>query len=177
MSSITTLPSVWKAWTNPRICLYHGTIDEYANQIKSAGVRVARGKPDTDFGQGFYTTTWLETANEWSEQKAAAKDGALAAVVKLSLTREALSKLHSMAFVRATIDATDYWSFVSSCRNQQAHMPASQDWYDVVYGPVAQNWRRPEISRVWPNYDQISFHTPTAESILNDPNLCLVEVI
>jgi len=177
MASSIALPSRWAPWNNQPIHLYHGTSKDYADQIVADGIRVELGDPYTDFGQGFYTTTWLQEATEWSVKKAAARATTVPAVVKFTLDREALSKLCSVAFIRASTDAVDYWSFVSSCRNLQPHKPASKGWYDIVYGPVARTWGSPTIARVWPGYDQISFHTPAAEAVLNDQTLCTINVI
>jgi hypothetical protein len=44
-------------WINQDLALYHGTIATFASAIVAAGVRVSLGKPNTDFGPGFYTTT------------------------------------------------------------------------------------------------------------------------
>ncbi len=46
-------------WNNPKIELFHGTVHDAAAAIKRDGVDPARGRPNTDFGRGFYTTTRL----------------------------------------------------------------------------------------------------------------------
>ena len=81
----------------------------------------AKTRPNTDFGQGFYTTTWLSQAQEWAEQKAATV-GKQPAVVKLTLDRLALRSLKSLAFVRGSLDAEDltpnasYGGYSGVCR-------------------------------------------------------------
>jgi len=48
-------------WTNARVTLYHGTVQAFTPSLQ-AGIDPGQGRRRTDFGQGFYTTTWLEQA-------------------------------------------------------------------------------------------------------------------
>jgi uncharacterized protein DUF3990 len=151
-------------WTNQDIVLFHGTIDSFAPNILKA-VDVTKGKPDKDFGVGFYTTTILAQALKWAAQIAATKSGSTAAVIQFSVSREELARLQVLAFVNGDDRADDYWSFVHHCRRGATdHGRPNAGYYDAVYGPVSAFWNQ---SVFMPNADQISFHTKTAESVLN----------
>jgi hypothetical protein len=47
---------------------YHGTTDNYAANIRAKGIDLSRGRPDLDFGQGFYTTQSRSHASARAEQ-------------------------------------------------------------------------------------------------------------
>src|SRR5947209_3085513 len=87
-----------RAWTNQEIVLFHGTIDLFASSIL-AGIRVAKGKPYTDFGPGFYTTTIYDQAHHWAAQMAASRPGSAAAVIQIKIPRENLAALETLAFI------------------------------------------------------------------------------
>ena len=153
-------------WTNQDIVLYHGTVDRFVLPLTSGGVVSSIGKPGTDFGPGFYTTTVLTQAQMWAYQLSASRAGTAPAVVEFTISREALATLQTLAFVRGDFQAEDFWSFVHHCRKgatDHGRIPP-QRYYDVVYGPVAAFWnQRMTIAAA----DQISFHTPAADTLLN----------
>jgi len=155
-------------WTNQDIVLYHGTLDKYVAAIK-AGICVSLGKRFTDFGPGFYTTTWLRQAKMWAAEIAATTPHDKPAVVRITIRREKLARLDTLAFVRGDFDARHFWSFVHSCRKgaKDHRRPGPSPFYDVVYGPVASFWNQRLIIA---NADQLSFHTKAAEKVLNDPS-------
>jgi hypothetical protein len=153
------------AWSNQDIVLYHGTVDSYAAAIV-AGVRVSLGKPRTDFGPGFYTTTVISQAHTWAAEIAATRPSTSAAVIEITVLREALASLETLAFVRGHKDADDFWSFVHYCRKGATDhgRPNYPHYFDIVYGPVASKWNQRLIIA---DADQISFHTTKAEIVLN----------
>jgi len=168
------MASSWPDWQNPDIVLYHGTLAKDAGNIQQNGVDLSHCRPDKDFGRGFYTTTLLAQAVAFADTKSANNTGSSAAVIKFTVNRIALAKLKSLAFIRGTVDpaspannAIDYWSFVAHCRRGDRSHPVTDEDYDVVYGPVARTWFGPARSRTEPGWDQISFHTKAAASILN----------
>jgi hypothetical protein len=59
----------------------------------------------------------------------------------------------------------DYWEFVDHCRAGNAYHRIAGDNYDVVFGPVARNWRR-RIAHS--RYDQLSFHADISRAVLQD---------
>lgn len=153
-------------WTNQDLVLYHGTIDTHAASLV-AGVSLAHCTARTDFGKGFYTTTLLRQAQSWAWLLAQRRPGAKPVVIKFTLSRNALSGLQAVWFVRGDFNATDFWSLVCYCHTgspphaRTSPMPAE---YDLVVGPVSASWRqRLALSGV----DQISFHTSGAVSVLN----------
>jgi hypothetical protein len=171
------LPHGWNEWDNSPIVLFHGTTASGAASILSA-IDVAIGEPDKDFGRGFYTTTLRSQASEWAERKAiTSRVEQLPAIVKLTLDRVALSGLNHLGFVRKGYDAVDFWRFVFHCRQEGSHIPDQESYYDVVYGPVAEIWFDPPHRSTFPRFDQISFHTVKAQTLLNDSMLCQKELI
>jgi hypothetical protein len=160
------------AWTNASLTLYHGTLLHHAQAIQRQGVNPALGRPGTDFGPGFYTTTSLRQARSWAWLMASTSSAsAQAAVVVLEIDRNILASLETLAFVRGDYDADDYWSLVFHCRagaGHHGHNTASSGFYDVVYGPVAAFWmQRVSMS----DSDQISFHTTKSAAGLRARNI------
>jgi hypothetical protein len=105
-------------------------------------------------------------AHPWAAQIAATKPNATAAVIELAIPREELAALQSLAFARGDFDADDFRSLIHHCRAGATDhgRPAPNPKYDVVYGPVAAFWNQRMIIA---DADQISFHTPAAEAVLN----------
>jgi Protein of unknown function (DUF3990) len=164
--------TTWPAWDNPRVELFHGTIQPFATSIAVDGIDINRGQPGSDFGPGFYTTTWRSQAEVWA-QIVAAEKAMEPAVVRVTLDRHTLRLFKHLAFIRGDTTAVDYWSFVYHCRYRVGAAPITGDVYDVVYGPFAV----PLGDRVVPGWDQISFHGPTAQKLLLDRNICSIEVM
>jgi hypothetical protein len=152
-------------WTNQPLLLYHGTIEPHAHSIRSC-VDVNYSKPKTDFGRGFYTTTWQLQATSWAK-KLGDRLGKRPAVVEFRINRSELAALSVLCFVRGHADAQDFWNFVWTCRTTTMYSRAHNvnGWYDVVFGPVATTWKRRTVIR---DYDQVSFHTQEAIALLNN---------
>jgi hypothetical protein len=171
-----TSQSAWPPWTNQEIVLYHGTLLQHATKIAQHGVDTSFGAPNRDFGRGFYTTTWLDQAQDWAESRASEENFA-SVIVRLTLGRLELRRLNSLAFVRGARGAQDFWSFVSHCRQKNQGARATHQYYDVVYGPVAKDWKGPRTAKVFRDFDQISFHGIDAQNLLRDPHKCKVEIL
>jgi hypothetical protein len=119
---------------------------------------VARGRHNTDFGQGFYLTTYDHQAAQWANGKVRrhlrATGARLRAVVlSFSIDRDLLATADTLAFVAAT---ADYWDLVHDCRlGFGSHRrPGTKTNYDVVYGPVSL-WRQELVIH---DSDQMSIH-------------------
>ncbi len=167
------------AWTNGRITLYHGTDDIAAAAISKPGnpmnhgISLARCRPNTDFGLGFYTTTRLSQAKSWANlrykrgsQKKNGPYPTCAVVLSFKVDRDDLAYMHSMSFVREGTAAGDFWSFVRYCRNgNKPHLFNGTSDYDVIYGLVTL-WPQTLIVN---DCDQVSFHTQHALGILPVP--------
>jgi hypothetical protein len=135
-------------------------------EIVRDGVRVERGRSGTDFGPGFYTTADRTQAAQWAEDLAD-RTGEAAVVAWAELDRDQLALLECLYFVRGHESAVDFWSFVHHCRRgarTHRRAGAAKAMYDVVVGPVSRNYRR---RAAYENMDQISFHTPAAQAVLN----------
>jgi len=163
----------WPHWNNPRITLYHGTVQTSAQAILRNGIDVACGNPNADFGPGFYTTTNRTQAQERSMFLAAVRTHAKPALVQLTIDRFALRELRSLVFVGETVD---FWSFVATCRDSSIPNKVRTD-YDVVYGPVAKKWFGVGKSAVHNGWDQISFHGASGSKLIQNERCCKVEVL
>ena len=154
----------WNTWTNQPLLLYHGTIQRYERSILS-GVELKRPGLYTDFGPGFYTTTWIQQATEWAIRKAL-ELGDHPSVIEFTVSRRDIAALSSLWFVRGQSDAEDYWRLVRTYRKRNAYLSPhnGESWYDVVIGPVSASWKRRTVK---PAHDQVSFHTPMAVALLN----------
>jgi Protein of unknown function (DUF3990) len=152
-------------WINQDIIVYHGTVDTFAAAIVSGPIVVGRGKPNTDFGPGFYTTTLKRQAHMWAAQISATRPGTSPAVIEITINRLSLAGLDTLSFVRGDFDADDYWSLIHHCRKGALDHGRAlpRPYYDVVYGPVAAFWNQRMIIA---DADQISFHTSIAEAVL-----------
>jgi hypothetical protein len=136
--------------------------------IQTLGVNPRKGRPRTDFGPGFYTTTVEGQAKSWAWVIAAANAvggtlGSAGAVVRLEVDRDALAGLESIGFIRGDYDAEDFWSLVFHCRGGAlGHARPAAAYYDVAYGPVASFWMQRNVMN---GRDQISFHASTCMPI------------
>lgn len=150
-------------WTNPELRLYHGTLRKHVKSIES-GINLAKCDDGTDFGLGFYTTTSRSQAISFATSKVG-YEGNSAAVIEFTVNRDALAALDSLWFVRSARNADEFWALVTACRKNGETNRGEQDWYDIVIGPVARRFQK---RTYWPQYDQISFHTPNAVRLLDN---------
>lgn len=153
-------------WTNGPLTLYHGTVLTHSLEIVRDGVRVDRGRAGTDFGRGFYATADRDQALRWAARRAGLA-GDRAVVAFAAFSRDLLASLECLFFVRGHEGAEDFWSFVTHCRGgHETHGRASGagSMYDIVVGPVTRNYKQ---RIAYEEMDQIGFHTPWAEAVLN----------
>ena len=170
-------------WTNAPMALYHGanTHSLPSNPTNPTGAitlynnyggltpTVAGGRPDTDFGRGFYTTTYLHQAKQWANAGVellvarSLPTKSKAVVLRYDIDRDVLAGLDVLAFAR---DTSDFYELVNHCRTVAAsgggavppHGRTSGRPYDIVYGPVSLGRQQLCIK----DADQISFHTSAA---------------
>jgi hypothetical protein len=128
------------SWSNQDIVVYHCTVDTFAAAIVSGPILVGRGKPNTDFGPGFYTTTLRPQAHMWAAQISATRPGTNPAVIKITIDRISLARLETIAFVRGDFNADDYWSLVHHCRKARSTMAVSRRIRITMSSMV--RWRR-----------------------------------
>ena len=154
------------SWLNQDIIVYHGTVDTFATAIVSGPILVSLGKPCTDFGPGFYTTTLKRQAQMWAAQISASRRGTNPAVIEITIKRLSLASLETVAFVRGDFDADDYWSLIHHCRKGAFHhgRPAPPS---VLRCGLRPRGRILEPENDWSDADQISFYTASAERLLN----------
>ena len=162
-------------WFDKRLTVYHGCHEDQIGRLLPSGrnsIDLTAGRVGLDFGQGFYTTTNPGQAATWANKRQKELNHGRAAVVSWVVSRDELARLDSLAFTSYRQNG-DFFPFVEHCRNGAAShgRPDPRPNFDVVYGPVVL-WQFEEIED---NYftvgdmDQISFHTPEVNRILQDP--------
>jgi hypothetical protein len=146
--------------------VYHGSL----NRVKKPNVD--RGRPNTDFGKGFYATTNFEQAKRWAinKQKTIGKEAK--AIVNTYEVDDNLLNDERYNIKKFDSPNGEWLSFVISCRRFVPHQ------YDLVFGAVANDkiyatitlyesqilTAEETVARLKVNeyYNQISFHTNEA---------------
>ncbi|OXM72814.1 MULTISPECIES: DUF3990 domain-containing protein [Amycolatopsis] len=112
------------------IDLYHGTTATDAHKVRANGINHRAGRPDLDFGQGFYTTRDPKQAVDWAIRQAN-RDKDVPAVLHFRVPVFELEALTSRTFV----EADDAWrEFTLHHRSGGA-----LHHYDMVEGPMVGN--------------------------------------
>lgn len=144
--------------------VYHGSTQSVKNPI------VERGRPSTDFGKGFYTTTNIEQAHSWARIRQKSAGGEAKAIVSIYETDDDLLDNKRYDTLRFTAPDELWLTFVMGCRASKPHS------HDMVFGAVANDKiyetlelyaggvldMQETVARLKINefYNQISFHTP-----------------
>ena len=126
------------------------------------------GRPNADFGKGFYTTSNYEQAVRWAHIKQE-REVSRRAIVSVYEFDETLLDREDVN-IRRFIGADESWLyFVTDCRKSRRHN------YDLVQGPVANDKVFTTVNlfesgvlsanaailqlKAYKTYDQLSFHT------------------
>jgi hypothetical protein len=165
-------------WTLPggslkNLVLYHGTDNSVpgtagmrANTRINFTANLARCSPNTEFGQGFYTTTSEHQARQWANAKYVSNPARVnALLLRFEVDRNWLAAMETLFFVRPT---GDFWDLVDDCHlgfRPHQRPPPNNPPFDVVCGPVSL-WPRVHIIQ---DCDQVSFHTQRAVHGLGNP--------
>lgn len=114
--------------------LYHGSNVEVSNpQILESDRRL-------DFGKGFYLTSSYEQAKRWAELTVKRRETGKATVSVFDFDENSVSDLKILHFTQAQKEWLEY---VTMNRKNQT---ISNDDYDIVIGPVANDRTMPVIS-------------------------------
>ena len=151
------------------IRLYHGS----TVAVRKPSLRP--GRPNADFGKGFYTTSVMEQAERWAHIKQE-REGAAHAVVSVYEFDETLLDDADLNIRRFTGADEPWLLFVTACRKSHPHD------YDLVQGPVANDKVFTTVNlfesgvlsaeaailqlKAYKTYDQLSFHTERVISSL-----------
>lgn len=152
------------------IRLYHGS----TVAVRKPSLRP--GRPNADFGKGFYTTSNLEQAVRWAHIKQE-REEAERAVVSIYEFDESLLENPDL-IIRQFTGADEPWLyFVTDCRKSRPHE------FDLVQGPVANDKVFTTVNlfesgvlsaeaailqlKAYKTYDQLSFHTARVIKTLN----------
>ena len=151
--------------------LYHGSIVS----VKNPNLR--QGRPNTDYGKGFYTTVDFDQAVRWARIRRDRVGGGKAVVSVYEVDDDILQKkdFRIMEYNGATKEWLDF--VVANRRYAPLHD------YDIVLGPVANDnlyatislYENGELSaeaavvqlKTHILFNQVSFHTERALSQLN----------
>lgn len=142
--------------------LYHGS----TVTVRKPSLRT--GRPNADFGKGFYTTSNPEQAERWAHIKQE-REGAARAVVSVYEFDESLLDNADLK-IRKFNGADEAWLyFVADCRKSRVHD------FDLVQGPVANDKVFTTVNlfesgvlsaeaailqlKAYKTYDQLSFHS------------------
>ena len=154
----------------PKIKLYHGAFSPVDKP------NIEQGRPSTDFGKGFYTTTNFEQAKRWALHKQKnAKEEVKAIVNTYEVDDDILD--NDIYRVKKFDNPNEEWlSFVINCRKSMLHD------YEIVFGAVANDkiyttitlyesqilTAAETIARLKVNeyFNQISFHSQEAANEL-----------
>ena len=151
------------------IKLYHGS----TVSVRKPSFRP--GRPNADFGKGFYTTSNYEQAVRWAHIKREREDAERAVVSVYEFDESLLDKADWS--IRRFTGADEPWLlFVADCRKSRPHD------YDVVQGPVANDKVFTTVNlfesgilsaeaailqlKAYKTYDQLSFHSAQSISTL-----------
>ena len=143
--------------------LYHGSTVAVKNPSLNPG------RPNADFGKGFYTTSSKEQAIRWAHIKKERENAAHAIVSVFEFDESNLNNPDWK--IRQFTGADEPWLyFVTDCRKSRKHD------YDLVQGPVANDKVFTTVNlfesgvlsaeaailqlKAYKTYDQLSFHTP-----------------
>lgn len=145
------------------IKLYHGS----TVAVRKPSLRP--GRPNADFGKGFYTTSVKEQAVRWAHIRQE-REYAPRAVVSVYEFDESLLDNADLNIRRFTGADEPWLLFVTDCRKSRPHD------YDLVQGPVANDKVFTTVNlfesgvlsaeaailqlKAYKTYDQLSFHTP-----------------
>jgi RHS repeat-associated protein len=140
------------------IDLYHGTSAAGAASIRANGIDLTAGRPDPDFGPGFYTTQLIEQAEEWASRSENPE------ILHFQVPVSALEELSGRTFASAD---EDYSDLVMNGRTE-----GPMHGYDYVQGPLLRNPQdfvagAPPVTMG----NQVSFHTEAGTQLLMG-NLC-----
>ena len=145
------------------IRLYHGS----TVAVRKPSLRP--GRPNADFGKGFYTTSVKEQAVRWAHIRQEREDAPRAVVSVYEFDESLLDNADWN--IRRFTGADEPWLlFVTDCRKSRPHA------YDLVQGPVANDKVFTTVNlfesgvlsaeaailqlKAYKTYDQLSFHTP-----------------
>ena len=176
--------------------VYHGTMSVHKESL-IAGIDINKGYTSTDFGQGFYTTGNYEQAVHIAKGRAKeynkrhkSNDGAYPMVISYSVNKGLLADYRGLIFE----DPNDKWKeFVYN--NRVGNDFAVSNYhnfskkYDYVYGFVADSYITKMVRNIRNGsmtfgelsdllkplkadlYDQLSFHSQGAISVLTMNNI------
>ena len=151
------------------IRLYHGSLE----CVKQPQIRIPNRT--LDYGNGFYTTTSLEQATEWTRRRMEERKQSIGHINLYDFDTSRMSQFKCLVFDKPTDEWVD---FVMANRTQRGF----QHSYDIVYGPVANDrvyaafalyeggiLDKQELIRELKTYklvDQYLFHTEAALTLL-----------
>jgi hypothetical protein len=104
----------------------------------------------------------------------AKRSGGRPTVISWRVRRELLATMETLAFTHYRLNE-DFFPFVEYCRGgaeTHGRLGPKQN-FDVVYGPLMATTDNESLRDIVPfaDSDQISFHTPAVNALLEDPRV------
>lgn len=131
------------------VIIYHGTISTSVEKIISNGIDLKKGKPNVDFGQGFYTTPIKSFALNTARNKTMKTNThkgykyCYPSIISFDFDEERSSKLNILKFQRKD---TNWAQFVVNNRNGFEYIKSIESkfhnlygYFDIVDGEIADN--------------------------------------
>jgi RHS repeat-associated protein len=146
------------SFKNNSTVFYHGTTDGFGYNIRTNGINLDAGRPNLDFGKGFYTTQSRQHAVKRASQMAKFESGT-PKVLTYRVSNSEISKLKRLQFN----NSDDSWKNFS-LGNRNPNLPMHD--YDLVSGPVLRNISK-GTAWPYPAFNQTSLHTQDAVDIFN----------
>ena len=107
--------------------LYHGSL----TSVDKPNIEI--GRPSTDFGKGFYTTTNFEQAKRWALYKLKNAKREVKAIVNVYKVDDNLLDNEKHRIKKFDSPNEEWLSFVVNCRKSILHD------YEIVFGAVAND--------------------------------------
>ncbi|WP_148234928.1 eCIS core domain-containing protein [Deinococcus maricopensis] len=154
---------------------FHGTIEVFAENIRSGGIDLRYATRPMDFGKGFYVTFNKVHAEQMSGRtskfRTAERDQGRNTYTNAQLAATVLHfKVNTREMLaysgREFLEANDAWaSFVEWHRADKEHHR-----YDFVYGPAAKTYKPDHDATKpmkFPKFNQISIHSPALAALFH----------
>lgn len=141
-----------KEWRIFGMKVYHGTNQDIDK------IDLSKGNKFKDFGQGFYVTTNIETAQRMATKKQKIFGGQIV-IIEYEFDDTALYSKELKTLLFPEQATADWIKFIARNRDRHSHDKTSE--YDIIKGPIADDGVAVQLERLKSN-------TEKAESIALD---------
>jgi hypothetical protein len=146
---------------NNSTVFYHGTSSEFGANIRSTGIDLSYGRPNADFGSGFYVSSQRDTAL-WSGTRLY---GDNVDIVTFRVSNQQLEKLDNLTFDSPSGDWADFVKFHKDYA--PTDLMHGGDVYDTVTGPLVRRFSSTGQVLDWSGRVQTSINTQQGADLFN----------